>query len=300
MQTCFVSAPAGVNLSKIKKILFDRDIDVIHPYEFFSQGQSISETINRLISQADIFIAVFDNEFENGNTLFELGVAVARKKQIIILAPPSYLLPSDLSGFLILKISQDNFDALGFAIDQLLTASSKKKKKPQSKSFRKLKEVSKPISNKIYDLKNRLNTLDPRLAGFELENFVAELLKECDISAIHQSSQPDMGADFAIWSDDLGAILGNPILIEIKRNIRSRSQAIQITNQLLSYIQKSNSKSAIVLYLEGLPPSKVQEHAKQFNILYFQLADFIEQLQHKTFADIVRIRRNIIAHGGTV
>lgn len=129
---------------------------------------------------------------------------------------------------------------------------------------------------------------------------MSDLLKESGISVIQQSKMPDVGADIAIWSDDLGAILGNPILIEIKRSIRNRSQALQVTNQLLSYLQKTNSRFAIVLYLEGLPSSSIQEFSKQFNVLFFQLGDFVEQLQNKSFADTIRIRRNIIAHGGDV
>lgn len=133
MFTCFVSAPAGVNLAKIKKLLLEKGLEFIHPSEVLSHGQSISEKINKLISQSDIFIAVFDDTFESGNTLFELGIAVARKKQIIILTSPSFSIPSDLTGFLTLKISQDNFDALNFAIDQLLAATGKKKRREEKK-----------------------------------------------------------------------------------------------------------------------------------------------------------------------
>ena len=129
MFTCFVSAPAGVNLARIKKLLLEKGLEFIHPSEVLSYSQTISEKINKLISQSDIFIAVFEDKFESGNTLFELGIAVARKKQIIILPSPTFSLPSDLTGFLTLKISQDNFDALDFAIDQLLAATRKKKRK---------------------------------------------------------------------------------------------------------------------------------------------------------------------------
>ena len=300
MFTCFVSAPAGVNFARIKKLLLEKGLEFIHPSEILSYGQSISEKINKLISQSDIFIAVFEDKFESGNTLFELGIAVARKKQIIILTSPSFPLPSDLTEFLTLKISQDNFDALDFAIDQLLAATSKKKKKKETRSFKGFREVGKPVGNKIFELKHRLDNLEPGIAGDELENFVSDLLKESGISVIQQSKMPDVGADIAIWSDDLGAILGNPILIEIKRNIRNRSQALQVTNQLLSYLQKTNSRFAIVLYLEGLPSSSIQEFSKQFNVLFFQLGDFVEQLQNKSFADTIKIRRNIVAHGGDV
>lgn len=298
MLTCFVSAPAGVNLSRIKQILLERDIEFVLPSEVLAHGQTISEKINKLISRSDIFMAVFDDVHDSGNILFELGLAVGLKKQIIILTPPSLSLPSDLSGFLVLRVTQDNLDALGFSLDQMLAAIRKKSKKRVTKKYDDLKITKKPISNKIYDLKDKLNDLDPRVAGYTLERFVADLLRESGISVIQQSEKPDTGADFAIWSDELAAILGNPILIEIKRAIRDRAQALQVTNQLTRYIEKSNSKSAIVLYLEGLPSDRIQNFTHEFNILFFQLGDIVEQLQNDTFADIIRIRRNIIAHGG--
>ena len=164
--------------------------------------------------------------------------------------------------------------------------------------------VSKPVGFGVIELRNRLKSLDSRIAGHELENFVGDILKESGISIIKQSNRPefgaDFGADFAIWSDDLSSILGTPILIEIKRSIKSASQVKKVTDQLLRYMNKSNSRSALVLYLEGLPSSEAQTTAHLFNIIFFQLEEFIEQLQENSFADIIRIRRNIIAHGGDV
>ena len=297
MLSCFISAPAGVNLLKIKRILNEKGLEFIHPSEIPFSGQSISEKISKLISQADLFIAVFDNELPNGNIFFELGLAVAQKKQIIILAPSKFKLPSDLAGFLYLKIDADNIEALGFTVDQLLAAPIKRTKKRQVK---KPPRVSKPVGFGVIELRNRLKSLDSRIAGYELENFVGDILKESGISIIKQSNRPDFGADFAIWSDDLSSILGNPILIEIKRSIKSASQVKKVTDQLLRYMNKSNSRSALVLYLEGLPSSEAQTTAHLFNIIFFQLEEFIEQLQENSFADIVRTRRNIIAHGGEI
>lgn len=294
MLTCFISAPAGVNLVKIKSILKEKGLEFVHPSEIPSAGQSISEKISKLISQADLFIAVFDNELSNDNIFFELGLAVAQKKQIIILAPSNFELPSDLAGFLYLKIDADNIEALGFTVDQLLAAPFKRTKKRQ---VTKPLHISKPIKFGIIELRNKLKSIDSRIAGYELENFVGDILKESGISIIKQSDRPDFGADFAIWSDDLSGILGNPILIEIKKSIKSASQVKKVTNQLLRYMDKSNSRSALVLYLEGLSSYEAQSTARLFNIIFFKLDEFIEQLQDKSFADTVRKRRNIIAHG---
>ena len=294
MLTCFISAPAGVNLVKIKSILKEKGLEFIHPSEIPSSGQSISEKISKLISQADLFIAVFDNELSNDNIFFEVGLAVAQKKQIIILAPSNFELPSDLSGFLYLKIDADNIEALGFTVDQLLAAPFKRTKKRQVK---KPLHISKPIGLGIIELRNKLKSLDYKIAGYKLENFVGDILKESGISIIKQSDRPDFGADFAIWSDDLSGILGNPILIQIKKSIKSASQVKKVANQLLRYMDKSNSRSALVLYLEGLSSYEAQSTARLFNIIFFKLDEFIEQLQDKSFADTVRKRRNIIAHG---
>ncbi|HUT72880.1 MAG TPA: TIR domain-containing protein [Desulfatiglandales bacterium] len=297
MLSCFISAPAGVNLLKIKRILSEKGLEYIHPSEIPFSGESISEKISKLISQADLFIAVFDDDLPNGNIFFELGLAVAQKKQIIILAPPKFKIPSDLAGFLYLKIDADNIEALGFTVDQLLAAPIKRTKKRQLK---KPPHVGKPAGFGVIELRNRLKSLDPKIAGYELENFVGDILKESGISIIKQSNRPDLGADFAIWSDDLSSIFGNPILIEIKRSIKSAAQVKKVTDQLLRYMNKSNSRSALVLYLEGLPSFEAQTAAQQFNIIFFQLEEFIEQLQEKSFSGIIRTRRNIIAHGGEI
>jgi len=301
LNTCFVSAPAGFNLAKIKKIIIQKDFEFINASDIFYHGKTISEKINNLISLSDLFIAVFDKKLENGNILFELGIAVAHKKQIIIIAPPNYRLPSDLNDFLILNIPQDNIEALGFAIDQFLEAADKTMKKRERKSFIIDDGISKPVGNKIIEFKNRLNNMNIEdISENKLVNFVGDLLKEVGISVIQHSHKPDLTADFAIWSDDLGAILGNPILIEIKKNIWSRSQASKVTNKLIRYIEKTNSKSAIVFYLNGLSSIEIQKYTNQYNIIFYQLGDFIEQLQSNSFSDTLRIHRNIIAHGEDV
>ena len=295
--TCFISAPAGVNLSKIRQLLFEKGLELLHPSEIATYGQSISEKISELISQADLFLAVFDKSYESGNTFFELGIAASQRKQIIILSPPNFELPSDLTGFLFLRAGADNIEALGFAIDQLLEAPNIKKKKRQLK---KSSIRTKPSTVKSIDLLEKFNLLSQGVTGYKLERFVAEMLKESGVSIVRQSERQDYGADFAIWSDDLGTILGNPILINIKKSIRSHDQVKQITNQLTGYLHKTNSRSALVLYLEGIPSREAQNIARVFNIFFFQIGEFVQQIQDRSFVDVIRTRRNIVAHGGGV
>jgi hypothetical protein len=295
--SCFVSAPSGVILSKIRELLSVKGVKFIHPSEIILSGQNIREKISEAISQSDLFLAVFDQAHESGNTFFELGIAAALKKQIIILSPPNFEIPSDLTGFLYLRTDAENTEALGFAIDQLLEAPIRKKKKilPKKRS-----KATKQSSIKVAELVEKSNLLGPIVTDYELERFVAEMLKESGVSIVIVGQPKGAGADLAIWSDDLGSILGNPILIETRKNIRTHDQAKQITNQLLGYLDKTNSRSALVLYLEGLSSREAQKTAEVFNVFFFQIGELLQQLQDKSLVEIVRTRRNIVAHGGDV
>lgn len=297
MLTCFISAPVGVNLIKIKSILNKKGLEFIHPSEIPSSGQSISEKISKLISHADLFIAVFDNELPNGNIYFELGLAVAQKKQIIILAPSNFELPSDLAGLLYLKIDADNIEALGFTVDQLLEAPIKKKKiRPPRKRPVTIRPRSVISSTAI----EKIKLIIPDTSEYDLESLVAEILKESGISIVRQPEKRDYGVDMAIWSDDLGSFLGNPILVEIKRSLKELGQIKKITEKLLTYLDKTNSRSALVLYSEGPPSREVQNIAGVFNIFFFQIGELVQQLQDSSLVDVIRIRRNIVVHGGDV
>lgn len=293
--TCFVSAPSGVNLSNIRSLLSEKGVKFTHPSEIILSGQNLREKISEAISQSDLFLAVFDQAHESGNTFFELGIAAALKKQIIILSPSNFKIPLDLTGFLYLRADVENTEALGFAIDQLPPIRKTKKIPPKKRS-----KVTKSSSIKVAELVGKFNLLGPNVTDYELETFVEEMLKESGVSIVIVRQSKGAGADLAIWSDDLGSILGNPILIETRKNIRTHDQAKKITNQLIGYLDKTNSRSAIVLYLGGLSSREAQKSAEVFNVFFFQVGELLQQLQDRSFVEIVRTRRNIVAHGGDV
>lgn len=291
---CFISAAAGIDLSRIKKLLCDKGFEYVDISKIDLLGLRISESIFEQIAQSDLFLAIFQKPQKWGNTLFELGIATAKKKQIIILAPPDIILPSDLSGLLLLKADLDNMEPLEFAIDQILKAPLRKtKKRPPRKHL----EPTKRHVLKSTDIIRELDHLGSNVTDYELEVFVLKLLNEIGISIVKHSKMRNYGADLAIWSDELASILGNPIIIEIKNFLKSSNQINKCINHLTEHLRKTNSRSALVLYLEGLPSKEIENITKVFNIFFFQIKELIQHLQNKSFEDIVRIRRNSVTHG---
>ena len=293
MQKCFISAPAGVKLGKIKKVLSENGLDAVHLSEIPGAGLSIVEKVTDAISDAELFIAVLDQSKSNENTLFELGLAYAQNKQILILAPPGVSIPTDISGLLYIQSGVDNVDALRFAIEQLLSA-PKRRKRPQKSQI----ISSKPLGHKADNLLTELDEYSEHVSGYELVKIVTKLLEQSGISVIAPSKLESRKVDLAIWVDELEAVLGNPILIEIKERIDSQEQVMKISNQILEYISKSNSRYALLIYHEGLSQRIIQDSIGSFNILCFQLRELIQQLQIRSFGEVVRTTRNIIVHGG--
>ena len=292
MATCFISAAAGINTLEIKQVLLQKGLDPIQSSEIPSLGQTVFEKISDLIRRADLFIAIFDNKLSNQNTFVELGIAVAHKKRILTISPPGFNLPFNLSGILRISSDPQENEAIRFAIDQLSHAP--KPTKPQPK---KAGTLGKALGNKSDDFLDRLKSLETKPRGIELARMVYDILEESGISVIAQSTRGQKGTDFAIWSDELGTILGNPILVEVKQSLKNEIAARRTSNQILRYMEKSNSRSALILYLKGLPPDAAQRAASSLQIIFVRIPELVDCLKTESFEHHIRTRRNLIAHG---
>ncbi len=295
--TCFISAPVGITLSKIKRLLHEKNIESIVPSEVISLGQPIFEKVSELISRSDLFLAVLNNAPGSMNTYFELGVASAKKKHIVIISPDTHQIPFDLRGVLSLITDVEYLEPLEFVIDQIIAAP--KKRKITSKNRVQPTERSN-LFIQTDELLNRLNFLNLGEVKNELENIVTNILNESDVTIVKQPKIINNTPDLAIWSDELDTILGNPIIIEIKENIRGSNHIKIISDRIQNYLEKTNSKFALVFFLKGIGPENAKNLANINNILFFQLEEFIQQLKYHRFAEVVRRKRNFLAHGETL
>ena len=213
----FIAAPAGASLEALRDELCKKNVQAFTAYDLSPSSVSIATHVEDAIKASDLMIAVVPKE-ASPNIFFELGIAHALKKPVLVLVSPKYgLLPSDIAGYLYLRIDPDNRIALSIALDQLLTQLDKPTRRPKKK---KPQDIS--LGN---DASRFLSELSKKeLTGYELENLVAKILRSAGAETVIESQHRDIGADIAFWADSLEPIAGNPILVEVKKSIRSKTR----------------------------------------------------------------------------
>lgn len=295
MKTCFISAPAGAPLGVLRAALESRGLRVLVPQDL-TAGSDWASEIQKQLSQADIVIGVLTAERQSPWVLFELGQASALGRRIVLItSPKSDPIPFALHQILVLRIDLDNQDAIGFALDQVLSAPELQQKKSQTSH----KKIISGLGTKTDDL---LAAFDLALESNDfgsLEQIVADALRSSGADVIAPSPSRDIGADFAVWSDVLEPFVGNPLLVEIKTRIRGRSDAARALKQLRSYLDASGSRWALLLFGEGPAPESKAWSDCPPNILALPLRSLLEALRTQAFPEVVRDLRNRRVHGSS-
>lgn len=308
-RTCFIAAPSYVNLHTIKALLEKRGIKPFVASEQPPNSASLLEHVTNTISKADLLIAILDPDQSNANVYYELGYAHALKKQILILIPPELKsIPADIMGMLYLRANVENSDAINFALDQALAVS-----KPAKHKYSRLVLKSQPIGRLADKLIEKLESLGDQANERDIEQIVVSAIEASGISVVVSSKQHEIGADLAIWADELDPWVGNPFLIEIKRQITSPEHMRELLNRISIYLQESNSRSALVLYVKGLtyaqydlygPRPYLKGHEYDFDsknralssVLFMEVRQLLEKLRDNSFGEIIRDLRNRGVH----
>lgn len=270
-----------------------RGINVVVPDDLYP-GANWSEWISRKISDVDLVIGVLTSERRSQWVLFELGQAAAFGRQIVLIAPPKLaMVPSHLKRFLVIRTTLKNRDAIDFALDQLLASPERppKRKPPVASSPPKLGADADPI---IARLTVAIETKDYR----EVEKTVAEALRDSGVEIVSEASNPDLGADIAVWSDALQPFVGNPLLIEVKSRFHGPDELRRAANQLSEAVASRGAIWGLLLYGEGPQNFASSQKGVPPTILVYSIVDLIEQLRTRSFAEVIRDLRNQRVHGG--
>lgn len=219
VKTCFISAPLEADLSGLRAALEARGVRVLVPQDLSVGADWVSE-IQKQIARADLVIGVITAERHAPWVLFELGQASALRRRIVLItAPKTDPIPFSLHQFVVLRIDPNNSEAIGFALDQLMAA-------PEPAKERKtLAKSATGLGPKADALIAQLESSLAAGSWTALEQVVAEALRAAGADVVATSPERDVGADFAVWSDVLEPFVGNPLLIEIKTRLTSKTAA---------------------------------------------------------------------------
>lgn len=125
-----------------------------------------------------------------------------------------------------------------------------------------------------------------------------QLLLDSGFEVVANARCGSKEADLAVWSDELGAYVGNPLIIEVKRAVEGTAGLARASAQLARYIAAASASWGLLLYDLGPSAEQAESVALQNpQVLALSIYDLFGRLQHAPFVDIVRGLRNRRVHG---
>ena len=295
---CFISASFETETDNIKSVLAENGVDVFDLYDF-SIGESIQQILKRKLRQSDF--AIFILTEENKNVLYEMGVCEGLGKQHFIFLDKKLTIPFYLTNKLFIHSDLNDRVFLKNSIEKILQDVSKKRLKTSRTTTEKKNQKEDKYNR---DIKDNLESYLPQIqrlreigTGQEMETIVEDIFKTLKLNYVDNTTARDKGVDFALWNDELGRIIGNPIIVEVKYGNLSNNIFENAEQQIKRYIEKSDAKIALLLYLDkGGKRHKIKSSLRPLFISY-DLEDFTKELINSSFERIVLNQRNKIAHG---
>ncbi|MBK8968376.1 MAG: hypothetical protein IPM36_17270 [Lewinellaceae bacterium] len=294
---CFISASYETDTTTVKNVLAENNVEVFDLYDF-SIGESIQQILKRKIRQSDFALFVMSQDSQN--VLYEMGVCEGMGKQHFILLGKDYKIPFYVENKIYQRVNLQDREFLKLIIDKILEE-VRKNKKPTSKKIKRKEKQSNiyniDIQENLKSYLNQIKNLREFGHGRELEFIIEDVFKTIKLNSVQNLTYTDKGVDFALWNDELGRVIGNPIIVEVKYGNLSRQNFNNAEFQIKRYTEKSDAKLALLLYLDKNDKRFKIETSLHPLIISYDVEDFVRDLLNETFENIILSQRNKIAHG---
>ncbi len=303
---CFISSSHNVDTTSIKNVLAENSVETFDLYDF-SIGDSIQQILKRKIKEADFAIFIITDN--NPNVIYEMGVCEGLGKQHFILLDKDLKVPFYIENKLFIRTDVNDFEFTKNSISKLLF-DIKKKTKPyyskQKDKFKKAIEYHTDTKSQLRDILPEIqglrnytgeNRANSARNGFKMEDITAKVFNILKLNYVENNTNKDIGIDFALWSDDLGKILGNPIIFELKYGRLNKNRLENAENQIRNYIEISDAKVGVLLYLDTENKRHKIKSSLYPLIISYDLEDFVNELIDSSFETLMLNQRNKIAHG---
>lgn len=294
---CFLSASYETDTTLIKNLLAENGVEVFDLYDF-SIGESIQQILKRKLRQSDF--ALFILSEDNKNVLYEMGVCEGLGKQHFIFLEKNFKVPFYIENKLFLRVNLQDRDFLKLSIEKILQDVRKKRIKPTKRikeDSKKSEKYNRDITDNLRSYLSQIRNLRELGYGKEIEFIVENIFKTIKLNYVENTTNQDKGVDFALWNDDLGKIIGNPIIVEVKYGNLTESTFRSAEEQIKRYIDKTDAKIALLLYLDKRDKRHKIKSPLSPLILSYDLEDFTNELINSSFESIILNQRNKIAHG---
>jgi len=292
LKSCFISAPVRVDTSALRGALQARGVrwtDAVAA----KPGSSILDTIEAAIGRSDFVCVVLPADTENRSVLFEMGLARGLKRPMLVFAEQGALTPSYLQGVAYARVAITDHNAVAFHLDAFLKHADKT---PSTKGLQ-TRKGAKPVDVRWARQElTHLKILPPKSRATALEQLVSRLF-EASGATVSLRGEPDIGADMAVWIDDLQSTTGNPLIVEVKMGRITERRLRETEEQMQLFIPKVHARAGLIIYYD-LDEKRVDLGPPTWPlILRFSVREFIELIANGQFASEVIHKRNELVHG---
>jgi hypothetical protein len=281
-------------INELKSAIIESGINVFDQFNSTS-GEGLLNQVSDLINKSDFCIAILSPN-QSDNITFELGIAHGKGKPLLIFAHedsevPNYILTNHL--YYRYSDSPNSLFSVKLAIKKLannIVEGKRLQVKRTHKTDKKDQFLNKSYIRKIEELREIGQ-------GRELEYLVQQMFTSLGIEAILSNSKYDRGFDLALWIPEVEESMGNPILVELKMGRINRRRLNEAADQVLGYLEKTNSKTALIIYLNREGEINDFELPDKPHIQFYDLNKLANTLLNTRFEDVLRDKRNKLAHG---
>jgi hypothetical protein len=268
---CFFISPIDDNFHRIKPILFDllatHNIKLISLEEISLPEVSLDKTITHLISSVEFIIADISNQ--NSNIFFELGIAYALNKKIIIISKQKESIPFDLLSQKVIHYNSNLEDidlfkkTINFFLEEL-----------ESDKKRKLKTVEKTLTFK-YNIESEKDD-NYNLSKLDwIDKFIYFYFKNSGFTILNKPQYSKI-FDLVMVAPSKSNLPQNALwLLESKK----RELTINEISHISSYLDKRSNIGIIVTSdpIDQLIYKKVKENAQSGIFLILLTIDELKQ-----------------------
>jgi len=300
MKTCFISASYGYKAADLLFALERRDIKGVFVTELQEFDGPVTALVASAIKSCDITLCIAETSNDLKERLFEVGIAFGMGKKVILVA--SYdagEIPLGSSEIPFIRLSSGSADEIS---DYVLEVLKYGKTTPIRKKY--TFTPSHPIGDYSVKLIERLHQINQKYHfddgyktfGRDVEKLVSDAIRKSGVNVVSEFKSRYSRPDIAIWSDELSLYIANPLIVEVKGVIRNNSDLRKATDQLLKYINETNSEFGLLVYLDGIKVSQMK-HDLPGQILAIPVKKLLSLLENISFGDIVKKLRNDRIHG---
>lgn len=292
VRSVFLSHPVRTDTSVIRRLL-EREGVSVRSDEDVEPGANVRASLIEGMQKADAVVAVLGDRLKNSNVFYQMGLADAMGKPVLVVSIGALDPVSDLALFPYLRARPDDEEALRFGLAHFIRAPHH-----GSKHERDYTTATKPIGELVDGFIARLHR-DPSIREDELVSIIATAIRESGVdtqaSVPHRASAEEIPADIAVWSDELESFVGNPLPIEVRSSVMTAHEAEGAAKNLMRAITGAKVRWGLILFLKATADAKGV--LSKYPVLAMSIEDFLEAMRNRSFGRIVADLRNRAVHG---